>query len=167
MHFDLVVVGSGSGNTVLGREFREQRVALIESGTFGGTCLNVGCIPTKSFVYPADLADAVVRADRLGLAATVAPVDWAVLRNRIFHRIDEISAQSGPFRLRVQGSGFDPAARVYIGTSTVPWPSVTVESDTRLTVSGTGLKDRFPVGVAVAVTVVNPDGRSATKTFRR
>lgn len=82
-------------------------------------------------------------------------------------RIDEISAQSGPFRLRVQGSGFDPAARVYIGTSTVPWPSVTVESDTRLTVSGSGLKDRFPVGVSVAVTVVNPDGRSATKTFRR
>ena len=98
MHFDLVVVGSGSGNTVLGREFREQRVALIESGTFGGTCLNVGCIPTKSFVYPADLADAVVRADRLGLAATVAPVDWAVLRNRIFHRIDEISAHGLEFR---------------------------------------------------------------------
>jgi mycothione reductase len=98
MHFDLVVVGSGSGNTILGREFREQRVALIESGAFGGTCLNVGCIPTKSFVYPADLADAVVRADRLGLMATVAPVDWTLLRDRIFGRIDEISANGLHFR---------------------------------------------------------------------
>lgn len=98
MHVDLVVVGTGSGNTILGREFREQRVALVESGTFGGTCLNFGCIPTKSFVYPADLADAVVRADRLGLMATVAPVDWAVLRDRIFARIDEISAHGLEFR---------------------------------------------------------------------
>jgi mycothione reductase len=98
MHFDLVVVGSGSGNTILGREFREQRVALIESGAFGGTCLNVGCIPTKSFVYPADLADAVVRADRLGLMATVAPVGWGLLRDRIFARIDEISAHGLQFR---------------------------------------------------------------------
>lgn len=98
MHFDLVVVGSGSGNTILGREFRDQRVALIESGTFGGTCLNVGCIPTKSFVYPADLADAAVRAERLGLMATVAPVDWAVLRDRIFTRIDEISEHGLAYR---------------------------------------------------------------------
>ena len=98
MHFDLVVVGSGSGNTILGREFREQRVALIESGVFGGTCLNSGCIPTKSFVYPADLADAVVRAERLGLTATVAPVDWSLLRDRIFARIDEISASGLAYR---------------------------------------------------------------------
>jgi mycothione reductase len=98
MHFDLAVVGSGSGNTILGREFRDHRVALIESGAFGGTCLNAGCIPTKSFVYPADLADAVVRADRLGLTATVAPVDWALLRDRIFTRTDEISAHGLAFR---------------------------------------------------------------------
>ncbi|HEY7816120.1 MAG TPA: mycothione reductase [Nakamurella sp.] len=98
MHFDLVVVGTGSGNTILGREFRDQRVALVESGLFGGTCLNAGCIPTKSFVYPADLADAVVRAGRLGLTATVAPVDWALLRDRIFARTDEISAHGLEFR---------------------------------------------------------------------
>jgi len=98
MHFDLVVVGSGSGNTVLGREFRDQRVALVEFGAFGGTCLNVGCIPTKSFVYPADLADAIVRAGRLGLTATVAPVDWPVLRDRIFARTDEISSHGLQFR---------------------------------------------------------------------
>jgi mycothione reductase len=46
MHFDLVVVGTGSGNTIMGREYRDLRIALAESGQFGGTCLNVGCIPT-------------------------------------------------------------------------------------------------------------------------
>ncbi len=98
MHFDLVVVGTGSGNTILGKEFRDQRVALVESGAFGGTCLNAGCIPTKSFVYPADLADAVGRADRLGLTATVDPVDWGPMRDRIFARTDEISGHGLEFR---------------------------------------------------------------------
>src|SRR6476659_2007176 len=112
MHFDLVVVGTGSGNTILGREFRDQRVALVESGLFGGTCLNAGCIPTKSFVYPADLADAVVRAGRLGLTATVAPVDWALLRDRIFARTDEISAHGLEFR---QGTKW-PNLDMFLGT---------------------------------------------------
>src|SRR6478735_320637 len=113
MHFDLVVVGTGSGNTIMGREYRDLRIALAESGQFGGTCLNVGCIPTKSFVYPADLADAVVRADRLGLHATLAPVDWAVLRDRIFARTDEISADGLAFR---QGPKW-PNIQTFLGSA--------------------------------------------------
>ena len=113
MHFDLVVVGTGSGNTIMGREYRDLRIALVESGQFGGTCLNVGCIPTKSFVYPADLADAVVRADRLGLHATLAPVDWAVLRDRIFARTDEISADGLAFR---QGPKW-PNIQTFLGSA--------------------------------------------------
>ena len=60
-HFDLVVVGTGSGNTIVGKEYSGLSMAIIESGPFGGTCLNVGCIPTKMFVYPADLAEAAGR----------------------------------------------------------------------------------------------------------
>ena len=55
-HFDLAVIGSGSGNRIVDDRFSDWRVAILEKGTFGGTCLNVGCIPTKMFVYPADLA---------------------------------------------------------------------------------------------------------------
>ncbi len=113
MHFDLVVVGTGSGNMIMGREYRGLRIALVESGLFGGTCLNVGCIPTKSFVYPADLADAVGRAGRLGLDATVAPVDWTLLRDRIFARTDEISSDGLAFR---QGPKW-PDIEVYLGTA--------------------------------------------------
>ena len=46
-HFDLVIIGSGSGNTILSPAFEHWDIALVEHGTFGGTCLNVGCIPTK------------------------------------------------------------------------------------------------------------------------
>ena len=49
-HFDLVIIGTGSGNSIPSPEFDDQKIAIIEKGTFGGTCLNVGCIPTKMYV---------------------------------------------------------------------------------------------------------------------
>jgi len=54
-HYDLAVIGTGSGNSIVDHRFAGRRVAILEKGRFGGTCLNVGCIPTKMFVYPADV----------------------------------------------------------------------------------------------------------------
>ena len=53
---DLVIIGTGSGNSIVDNRFADLDVAIVEEGTFGGTCLNVGCIPTKMFVHTADLA---------------------------------------------------------------------------------------------------------------
>ena len=55
--FDLIIVGSGSGNSLLTDEYRDLDVAIVEPGRFGGTCLNVGCIATKMYVSPATVAD--------------------------------------------------------------------------------------------------------------
>ena len=91
-HFDLIVIGSGSGNSVLTEELADRGVAIIEESTFGGTCLNVGCIPTKMYVYAADVAEAVRGSARYGVDATLDDVRWADIRDRIFGRIDPISA---------------------------------------------------------------------------
>ena len=69
--FDLIIIGSGSGNSFLDARFEHLDVALVEHGTFGGTCLNVGCIPTKMLVHPADVARSVARAGHLGIDATI------------------------------------------------------------------------------------------------
>jgi len=66
-HFDLAIIGTGSGNALVTSDFDGKRVALIESGTFGGTCLNVGCIPTKMYVYSADVANTITHAPTAGL----------------------------------------------------------------------------------------------------
>jgi len=99
-HHDLVIIGSGSGNSIVDHRFADWSVGLVEEGTFGGTCLNVGCIPTKMFVYPADIARAA-RSDgaRLGVHATVEKIDWPAIRDRIFGRIDAISAGGLRWRL--------------------------------------------------------------------
>ena len=90
-HFDLAVIGTGSGNSVVDERFADRRVALLEKGTFGGTCLNVGCIPTKMFVYPADIAYSAAHGGRLGLETRFHRARWPEIRERIFGRIDPIS----------------------------------------------------------------------------
>jgi mycothione reductase len=90
-HFDLVIIGTGSGNSILGPEFAGQDVALVEKGVFGGTCLNVGCIPTKMFVHTADIAEYATHGPRYGVDSELNGVRWADVRNRIFDRIDPIA----------------------------------------------------------------------------
>lgn len=97
-HYDLAVIGSGSGNTIVDESFADWKVAILEKGTFGGTCLNVGCIPTKMFVYPADLAYAAGHSGGLGVDTTFEKARWPEIRDRIFGRIDPISAAGRDWR---------------------------------------------------------------------
>lgn len=96
-HFDLIIIGSGSGNSIpdfLG----DWKIAIVERGTFGGTCLNVGCIPSKMFVLPADKAVDAQHGAKLGIETSFDGADWPAIRDRIFGRIDAISAGGRDYR---------------------------------------------------------------------
>jgi mycothione reductase len=97
-HFDLVILGSGSGNSLVTPDLDDLRIAIVEEGVYGGTCLNVGCIPTKMYVYPADLADSAAHSERLGLTPAELKADWPAIRDRVFGRIDAISAGGRDYR---------------------------------------------------------------------
>jgi mycothione reductase len=106
-HFDLVIIGSGSGNSILDDRFADWNVAIVEKGigpndAYGGTCLNVGCIPTKMFVHTADVAGAPEAGAGLGVDLERHGVRWPEIRDRIFGRIDPIS--EGGRRYRAEGS---------------------------------------------------------------
>lgn len=116
-HHNLAVLGSGSGNSIIDERFEHLDVAIVEHGTFGGTCLNVGCIPTKMNVYPADVAQHVRHAGRYGIDATFDGVRWTDIRDRIFGRIDPISA--GGREYRAEGS---PNVTLYEGHATFTGP---------------------------------------------
>ncbi|KRF17749.1 mycothione reductase [Nocardioides sp. Soil797] len=92
--FDIAVIGAGSGNFLINRSLRDKRVAVIEENRFGGTCLNVGCIPTKMFVHTADVATWIREAGRFGLDTSLDNVRWSDIRDRIFDRIDPNSADA-------------------------------------------------------------------------
>lgn len=97
--YDLVVIGSGSGNNLIGPEWDNKKVAIIDGGLFGGTCLNVGCIPTKMFVYPATVAVKAREIAELGIEAEVKNISWQRMRDRVFpERIDKISEDGRNWR---------------------------------------------------------------------
>jgi mycothione reductase len=97
-HYDLAVIGTGSGNAIVDEAFAGWRVAILEKDVFGGTCLNRGCIPTKMFVYPADLAHTAAHGDRLGVETRFDAARWPEIRDRIFNRIDPIAASGREWR---------------------------------------------------------------------
>ncbi|MGB3303855.1 mycothione reductase [Gordonia sp. (in: high G+C Gram-positive bacteria)] len=97
-HFDLAIIGSGSGNSIPDERYDATSIAMFEESIYGGTCLNVGCIPTKMFVYAADVADAARSSERFGVHASVDSVDWPAIVERVFGRIDPISAGGREYR---------------------------------------------------------------------
>src|SRR5687768_3170557 len=83
--YDLIVIGGGSGG--LAGAFRAAghgaRVALMEPGEFGGTCVNVGCVPKKAMWLAAELAQRIDLASRVGFGVPAPTLDW---REFIVHR---------------------------------------------------------------------------------
>src|SRR5699024_6156717 len=67
----------------------------VEKGTFGGTCLNVGCIPTKMYVYAADIAREISDSSKYGIDATYNSVDWPSIVDRVFTRRIDLIADGG------------------------------------------------------------------------
>ncbi|ALG28552.1 mycothione reductase [Glutamicibacter halophytocola] len=94
-HYDLIILGTGSGNSIPGPEFDGKSIAIIEKGAFGGTCLNVGCIPTKMYVYAADTALETRESSRLGIDAQVSSVDWPGIVHRVFDQRIDLIAKGG------------------------------------------------------------------------
>jgi mycothione reductase len=113
-NFDLVIIGTGSGNSIVNHRFADWRVAIVERGVFGGTCLNVGCIPTKMFVHSADLAAGPRASSRLGVDLTLDGVRWTDVRDRIFGRIDPIAAGGRTYRTEHEDNA---NVTVYEGTA--------------------------------------------------
>ncbi len=102
-HYDIAIIGSGSANSFPGAEFADCRIVQIDRGVgpgevFGGTCLNVGCIPTKMLVHTADRAHTPATSGRFGLIQTLEAVRWPEIRDRIFGRIDPIAAAGEEYR---------------------------------------------------------------------
>jgi mycothione reductase len=95
--FDLIIVGSGSGNSIPSY-LDDWRIAIVERDVFGGTCLNRGCIPSKMFVYPADVAVASATSTKLGIDTQFNGADWSAIRDRVFGQIDPIALSGREYR---------------------------------------------------------------------
>lgn len=96
--YDIAIIGTGSGNSILDDRYAGKRTAICEQGTFGGTCLNVGCIPTKMFVYAAEVANSIRDSARYGIDARIDRMRWDDIVSRVFGRIDPIGLSGEDYR---------------------------------------------------------------------
>ncbi|WER50869.1 glutathione-disulfide reductase [Cupriavidus sp. WKF15] len=91
---DILVIGGGSGGVRAARLAAERgaRVALVEQGSMGGTCVNAGCIPKKLYSYAAGYAHAFEEASGFGWALPSGHrLDWARLKHRRAGEIDRLN----------------------------------------------------------------------------
>jgi len=82
--FDLIVIGSGAGLRVASQAVEEGwRVALVDQGPAGGTCLNNGCIPSKMLIHSADVVRILQDARSVGVEASVDRLDFSKIMSRM------------------------------------------------------------------------------------
>jgi len=86
--FDLIVVGSGSGLDVAsGLARRGKKVAVIEPGRLGGTCLNRGCIPSKMLIHRADVAEEIHNSEQFGINSSIEDIKFENMIEEVNHEV--------------------------------------------------------------------------------
>lgn len=104
--YDLFVIGAGSGGVRAARMASGfgARVAIAEDRYMGGTCVNVGCVPKKLYVYAAEYGKGFEDARGFGWNADKPAFDWATLRD---NKKAEISRLNAIYRNILDGAGAD------------------------------------------------------------
>jgi mycothione reductase len=88
--YDVIVVGSGSGGEIVDAAVSHGKmVAWVDKGPLGGTCLNVGCIPSKILIHPADRIMEILEAKKLGITAEIKNIDFQAIMQRVQPPIQE------------------------------------------------------------------------------
>jgi glutathione reductase (NADPH) len=193
--FDMFTIGAGSGGVRASRIAASYgaRVAVAEERYLGGTCVNVGCIPKKLFVYASEFGDAFADAAGFGWTAGKPSFDWPRL---IANKNHEIERLHGVYERLLTGAGaeiirgraeiLDPHTVAingkrhtteYILVATGGWPTIPHIPGSELGISSNEafFLDRFPkrpviegggyIGVEFAG-IFNGLGAQVTLTYR-
>ncbi|MCK0165718.1 glutathione-disulfide reductase [Marinobacter sp. S6332] len=130
LDYDLIVIGAGSGGVRLARMSagRGARVAVVESRYLGGTCVNVGCVPKKLFVYGAHVRDELEDAAGYGwnLPMDNVSFDWPTL---VANKNTEIERLNGIYGRLLESAG----VTIIEGTASIKDPNTIVVGDKEYT----------------------------------
>ena len=128
--FDAVVIGGGmSGLPLALRAAKHSRVALIEKELLGGTCLNRGCIPTKTMIASADVAQSARTAATFGVRVSPPTVDLGAIVDRKDDVVDSI--RRGSYRAvgKSDGLEFIEGTARFVGNHTLEVNGATISGD--------------------------------------
>lgn len=88
--YDVIVIGSGAGAIIVEAALSQGlNVASVDKGPLGGTCLNLGCIPSKMLIYPADVIAEIQEAEKLGIHTEITGIDFSSIMERMRRTVQE------------------------------------------------------------------------------
>jgi dihydrolipoamide dehydrogenase len=135
--YDLIVIGSGAGMNVASAAYeRGMKVAVVEHGPMGGTCLNRGCIPTKILTYVADIIIQAKHLEELGVRMKVENIDYPAIMKRMRDEVDESSKSQGESVDAAEGIDWYKGTGSFIDDYTIEIDSEKIKSKNILIVAG-------------------------------
>lgn len=169
--FDVLILGAGSGGYACALRAAQLglSVGLVEKDRLGGTCLHVGCIPTKALLHAAEIADSARDSAKFGVLASLEGIDMAgvndykdgvvgrlfkglagLIKGRGITVIEGAGRLTGPREVTVDGTTY--AGRHVVlasGSSSKSLPGLDVDGDRILTSEHALRLDRVPASVVV------------------
>src|SRR3989338_826070 len=136
--FDLIVIGAGSGlNVSSAAAERGMKVAIVEKGPMGGTCLNRGCIPSKILIESADVAEIIKKSKLFGINSKINSVDFKKITGRASRIVDEDARKiEEGIRADKDTTLFKSEAK-FVGERTLTVGSETIKGDKIIIAAGT------------------------------
>ncbi|RLI54815.1 MAG: dihydrolipoyl dehydrogenase, partial [Candidatus Thorarchaeota archaeon] len=133
----MIVVGSGAGMSIASAAFqRGMKVAVVERGPMGGTCLNRGCIPTKILVYVADIMEQAKHLEQLGVKMTVESIDYQAIMKRMREEVDGSSRAQGESVDAVEGLDWYKGVGQFVDDYTVEVAGERIHSENIVIAAG-------------------------------
>jgi len=139
MKFDLIVIGGGSGLTVVSAAAAQGlKVAVIEEGPLGGTCLNRGCIPTKILVHSADVVQTIKNSGEFGVNVDSKPsIDFEKAMKRSWvvdedaQKIEESLRKNPNITLYKERAKFTGQKTILVGGDEISADKIVIAAGTR------------------------------------
>ena len=169
--FDVLILGAGSGGYACALRAAQLglTVGLVEKGNLGGTCLHVGCIPTKALLHAAEIADSARDSEQFGVRATFDGIDMAGVNSykdgvvsRLFKGLSGLIKSRGVTVIEGEGRLTGPrevtvAGKAYAGKHVVlasgsfskSLPGLDIDGERVLTSEQALRLDRVPASVVV------------------
>ncbi|MDP3765647.1 MAG: dihydrolipoyl dehydrogenase [Nanoarchaeota archaeon] len=148
--FDLIVIGAGSGlNVSSAAADMGMKVAVVEKGPMGGTCLNRGCIPSKIIIHSADVAETIKKSKLFGINSKINSIDFAKITSRASNLVDNEADEIEEAIIEDKNTTLFKADAKFIGERTLKVRKETIKGDKVIIAAGTrpsvppieGLKD--------------------------
>jgi len=148
--FDLIVIGAGSGlNISSAAAGMGMKVAVVDKGPMGGTCLNRGCIPSKIIIHSADVAETIRRSGLFGINSKISSIDFKRITSRASNLVDKEAREIEEAIIEDKNTTLFKIEAKFVGERTLKAGKETIKGDKVIIAAGTrpsvpdieGLKD--------------------------